>query len=78
MLDLTGAARRRQYCGRCNKLMFEFFVSPDGHFGLVSDISRQGTRNPNEINCPVCGAGYELLAKVDGAGQPVVRKFRGA
>ena len=39
--------RQRQYCVRCNQLMFEYFVSPDGHFGLVSEPGgEQARRKP--------------------------------
>jgi 5-methylcytosine-specific restriction endonuclease McrA len=70
--------RQWQYCARCNQLMFEYFVSPDGHFGLVSEPGSEQARRKHEISCAACGAIYELLDKVDATGQPVVRKFRGA
>lgn len=69
--------RRRQYCVRCNQLMFEYFVSPDGHFGLVNELGGEEVSRKHEVSCPTCGARYELLDKVDATGQPVVRKFRG-
>jgi len=77
-MDHPIARRRRQYCARCNQLMFEYFLSPDGHFGLLSEVGRQGNPNTAEIVCAACGAIYEVLDKVDPTGQPVVRKFRGA
>lgn len=77
MPDLHGAGRRRQYCGRCNKMMFEFFVSPDGHYGLITGIANEHASRPREVTCPTCGARYELLEKVDALSQPVARKFRG-
>jgi len=70
--------RRRQFCVRCNQLMFEYFLSPDGHFGLVNELGGEGARPKREVSCATCGARYELLEKVDATGQPVVRKFRGA
>ena len=77
-MDVSGAQRRRQYCARCNQLMFEYFLSPDGHFGLLKEVGcKEGRREP-EVACATCGAMYELLDKVDATGQPVSRKFRGA
>jgi ribosomal protein S27AE len=70
--------RRRQLCSRCNQLMFEYLVSPDGHFGLVNEVGGEEVSGKHEVSCPTCGAKYELLEKVDATGQPVVRKFRGA
>ena len=77
MVDVR-VQRRRQYCVRCNQLMFEYFVSPDGHFGLVSELGGEQARRKREISCAACGAIYELPDKVDATGQPVVRNFRGA
>ena len=77
-MDVSGAQRRRQYCARCNRLMFEYYVSLDGHFGLLNEVGRkEGCREP-EVACATCGAIYEILDKVDATGQPVSRKFRGA
>jgi len=70
--------RRRQFCVRCNQLMFEYFVSRDGHFGLVNEPGGEEARRNRETSCAVCGTIYELLDKVDATVQPVVRKFRGA
>ncbi|MGA2077878.1 MAG: hypothetical protein ABSH52_30695 [Terriglobia bacterium] len=72
------AQRRRQYCARCNRLMFEYFLSPDGHFGVVKEVCRKPDGRKPEVVCPTCGAVYELLDTVDATGQPVARKFRGA
>jgi transcriptional regulator NrdR family protein len=58
--------------------MFEYFLSPDGHFGLVNGLGGEEARRKREMSCATCGARYELLEKVDATGQPVVRKFRGA
>jgi len=76
-MDHPSAQRRRQYCARCNTVMFEYFLSPDGHFGLVSEVGREKARRQFEVACATCGAIYELLDKVDATGQPVMRKFRG-
>jgi hypothetical protein len=72
------AQRRSQYCARCNSLMFEYFLSPDGHFGVLKEVCRKGDGRQAEVVCPTCGAVYELLDTVDATGQPVARKFRGA
>jgi hypothetical protein len=76
MID-PGVQRRRQFCTRCNQLMFEYFLSPDGHFGLVNEVGREEARRKPEVVCATCGAVYELLDKVGATGQPVVRKLRG-
>ena len=73
-----GVQRRRQFCARCNQLMFEYFLSSDGHFGMVSEVGPEEARRKPEVACATCGAIYELLDKVDATGQLVVRKFRGA
>ena len=71
--------RRRQFCSRCNQLMFEYFLSPDGHFGLVNEVGGGEVSCPGgEVSCPACGARYVLVDKADASGRPVVRKFRGA
>ncbi|MGC9995445.1 MAG: hypothetical protein ABSE79_08985 [Terriglobia bacterium] len=76
---IHGSAQRRgQYCARCNQLMFEYFLSPDGHFGVLSEVCRKEDSRKAEVVCPTCGAVYELLDTVDATGQPVARKFRGA
>jgi hypothetical protein len=66
--------RRRQFCARCGQLMFEFYRSPDGHFGLI-DAPQSVPRAPGqEIRCPTCQAPYVLLDRVNSMGQPVERK----
>jgi hypothetical protein len=65
--------RRRQYCSLCGQLMFEFYRSPDGHFGLLGDVGAQATARGLEMRCPTCGARYRLLDRVDAVGQPVER-----
>jgi hypothetical protein len=70
--------RRRQFCARCNQLMFDYFLSPDGHFGLLNELGCEEACRKPEVVCATCGAIYELLDRVDATGQPVARKFRGA
>jgi ribosomal protein S27AE len=65
--------RRRQFCARCGQLMFEFYRSPDGHFGLVGDVGREARPDGFEVRCPTCGARYRLRERVDAMGQPVDR-----
>ena len=65
--------RRRQFCARCGQLMFEFYRSPDGHFGLVGEVESVISRRGLEFRCPTCTARYRLLERADAAGQPVVR-----
>ena len=65
--------RRRQFCARCGQFMFEFYRSPDGHFGLVGDIGREASPRGFQVRCPTCGARYRLLERVDAMGQPVDR-----
>lgn len=77
-MDHPTVQRRRQFCARCNQLMIEYFLSPDGHFGLVKQVGREETRRKPDVMCATCGAVYELLDKVDATGQPAVRKFRGS
>jgi DNA-directed RNA polymerase subunit RPC12/RpoP len=65
--------RRRQFCARCGQLMFEFYRSPDGHFGLGGDVGGEASARGLEVTCPTCGARYRLLERVEAAGQPVAR-----
>jgi hypothetical protein len=53
--------------------MFEFYRSPDGHFGMVGDLGAQASARGFEVRCRTCGARYRLLERVDAAGQPVAR-----
>jgi ribosomal protein S27AE len=73
MTESARVLRRRQFCGRCGQLMFEFYRSPDGHFGLVGDVETEASARGLEVLCPTCGARYRLLERVDAAGQPVAR-----
>ena len=73
MRDADRVVRRRQFCARCGQLMFEFYRSPDGHFGLVGDVGAEKSARVLVLYCPTCGARYRLLERVDAAGQPVAR-----
>ncbi|HKS96374.1 MAG TPA: hypothetical protein VJV74_09600 [Terriglobia bacterium] len=68
--------RRRQFCLRCGQMMFEYFRSPDGHFGLVAtpEDTDSGKRAEHEVRCPTCGARYRLLDRLSAVGQPIERK----
>jgi len=72
------AQRCRQFCSRCGQLMFEYFRSPDGHFGLANapptDTAAIRTGRDDEISCPLCGARYRLLERTNAMGQAVERK----
>jgi len=74
VVETTVILRRRQYCARCGQLMFEYYCSPDGHFGLVGDVRRIFDDGGNEIHCPTCNARYRLLERLDPTGRPVARK----
>ena len=54
--------------------MFEYFRSPDGHFGVVDEIARVSAERGGEFLCPTCGARYRLLERLDPTGRPVARK----
>ena len=57
--------------------MFEFFRSPDGHFGLAAQPEDAGTgsaTDSREVRCPACGAGYRLLDRVSATGAPIERR----
>lgn len=69
--------RCRQVCLRCGQFVFEFFRSPDGHFGLAGAPDAAGPEESaagNEVRCPKCGARYRLLDKLSAAGAPIVRQ----
>jgi hypothetical protein len=71
---MTEAVERcRQFCARCGQLMFEFYRSPDGHFGVVGEAGAEASARGLEVTCSTCGARYRLLERVDAAGQPVAR-----
>ena len=80
MPSIVTTERRRQFCSRCAQLMFEYFRSPDGHFGLANappdnpyDVPPDRC-GPNEARCPWCGAQYKLLERTNAMGQAVERK----
>jgi hypothetical protein len=73
MTDAARVVRRRQFCARCGQLIFEFYCSPDGHFGLVGDVATEASAPGHVVCCPTCGGRYRLLDRVDAAGQPVAR-----
>ena len=73
MLEEARVVRRRQFCARCGQMMFEFYRSPDGHFGLVDELGREGPRGGAQVRCPTCGACYRLLDRVDASGRLVAR-----
>lgn len=73
MRESVRVERRRQFCRRCGQLMFEYFRSPDGHFGLVDDMERNEGVHAPEVCCPTCGARYRLLDRLDPTGQPIIR-----
>ena len=73
MPESVPVVRRRQYCVLCGQQMFEFYRSPDGHFGLVDDVGAEASMRSIQVRCPTCGARYRLLDRVDAAGQPVAR-----
>ena len=71
--EAVRVVRRRQFCACCGQLMFEFYRSPDGHFGLVGDVGAEASARGLVVRCPTCGARYRLLERVDAVGQPVAR-----
>lgn len=77
MPHFSSVERRRQYCLRCNQLMFEYYRSPDGHFGLVNPqggLAADSAPGEREWRCPACRASYRLLDRLNALGQPVERK----
>jgi hypothetical protein len=55
--------------------MFEYLLSPDGHFGLMNEGGRQEASHKQEVSCATCGAVYELLDRVDASRQPVKNRI---
>jgi len=53
--------------------MFEYYCSLDGHFGLVDDLPCHGSTKRKEVLCPMCGARYWLLDRLDATGQPLTK-----
>lgn len=57
-------------------MMFEYYASPDGHFGLVSlsgSAVVEGPVSRREVQCLKCGARYRLLDRLDATGQAANR-----
>jgi hypothetical protein len=76
MTEVAEVVRRRQFCALCGQLMFEFFRSPDGHFGLVNSVNHSSFPESDDryVRCQTCGARYRLLEKLNPMGAPVERK----
>jgi hypothetical protein len=76
MIEAPRVQRRRQYCLRCNQLMFEYYRSSDGHFGLVGLPQATDPQSPGEreVRCPACRARYRMLERLNAMGHPVERK----
>lgn len=67
---------RQHFCSRCNHMMFEYYASPDGHFGLASLPGSKAVEGPMsrcEVQCLKCGARYRLLDRLDAMGQAANR-----
>jgi len=76
MSEAPRVDHRRQSCSRCNHLMFEYYASPDGHFGLANLSGSKPVEGPSsrrEVQCLKCGARYRLLDRLDGMGQAANR-----
>jgi hypothetical protein len=76
MIEAPRVNHRWQYCSRCNHMMFEYYASPDGHFGLASFSGSKEVERPSsrrEVQCLKCGACYRLLDRLDAMGQAVNR-----
>jgi hypothetical protein len=66
----------RQYFGRCNQLIFEYYASPDGHFGLVNlceGARNEGPEGKRIVRCGKCRARYRLLERLNAMGEPAER-----
>ncbi len=75
MTERFNVARRRQFCALCGQLMFEYFRSPDGHFGLASSVEPATVKgNHRDVHCPTCGARYRLLDRLNAMGAPIERR----
>ena len=67
--------RKRQFCGRCGQVMFEFFASPDGHFGLAHEFWGRDDAQPKQmIRCATCGARYRLRERLGTMGEAIERE----
>jgi len=69
--------RRHQFCSRCGQLMFEYYRSSDGHFGLANAPHRKAGAVVGEhadVSCTVCGARYRLLERTNAMGHAVEKQ----
>ncbi len=73
MRNRPNVERCRQFCLRCGQLMFEYFRSSDGHFGLVEGLSAENAPPGSEVRCSTCGAKYRPLDRLNAMGQPIVK-----
>ena len=76
MKETPRVNHRWQFCSRCNHMMFEYYASEDGHFGLASLSGSRQVEGPSprsEVKCLKCGARYRLLERLDAMGQAVNR-----
>ena len=76
MIESPRVNHRWQFCSLCNNMMFEYYASADGHFGLVAlsgSKELEGPRSGREIKCKKCGAHYRLLDRLDATGQAANR-----
>ncbi|TAM83198.1 MAG: hypothetical protein EPN47_06265 [Acidobacteria bacterium] len=76
MNEVPRVIHRWQFCSRCNHMMFEYYASPDGHFGLGSLSGSKAVEGPaaqREVQCLKCGARYRLLDRLDPMGQAANR-----
>lgn len=76
MTEAPRVVHRWQFCSRCNHMMFEYYASPDGHFGLASLSGSkvvEGASSRAEVQCLKCGARYRLLDRLDAMGQAANR-----
>lgn len=76
MNETPRVQQRWQFCSRCNGLMFEYYASPDGHFGLANLSGSREVEGPGarrEVECLTCKARYRLLDRLDATGQAVNR-----
>jgi len=66
--------RRRQFCALCGQLMFEYFGSPDGHFGLVDSLAQSAKNGGgHETSCLTCGTRYRFLDRLNAKRAPIER-----
>ncbi len=76
MSETVRVRHGRKYCVRCNQLIFEYYASPDGHFGLVNlceGASFAGPGGKRIVRCGKCRAEYRLLERLNAMGEPAER-----